>query len=82
MTNYEKKKVEMEFKQFITNNFEKPTSCQNLEQVRFYVKELCVKIEELELVFNFVPESAYALLAQYNTRQNTLIQKDFSITYR
>jgi len=81
MTPYEMKKLEMELKQFTINNFDKPMQCKNLEQVRFYIRELCAKIEELELRFNYVPEFAYALLAQYNARQNTLLQKDFSTLY-
>lgn len=81
MTSYEMKKLEMELKQFTTNNFEKPDKCRNLDQVRFYVKELCAKIEELEVRCNYVPEFAYALLAQYNARQNTLLQKDFASSY-
>lgn len=72
----------MELKQFTTNNFEKPSQCRNLDQVRFYVKELCAKIEELEKRFNYVPEYAYSLLAQYNARQNSLIQQDFASMYR
>lgn len=81
MTPYERKKLEMELKQFTINNFDKPMQCKNLEQVRFYIRELCAKIEELELRFNYVPEFAYSLLAQYNARQNTLLQKDFSHLY-
>ena len=81
MSNYEMKRLEMELKQFTINNFEKPMQCRNLEQVRFYIKELCAKIEELEMKFNYVPEFAYALLAQYNARQNNLLQKDFSNLY-
>lgn len=82
MTSYEIKRLEMELKQFTTSNFEKPANCRNLEQVRFYVKELCSKIEELQLKFNHVPDFAYTLLAQYNARQNSLIQKDFANQYR
>lgn len=81
MTPYEVKKLEMEIKQFTARNFEKPAACKNLEQVRFYVKELCAKIEELEKQFNYVPECAYALLAQYNARQNSLLHSDFKSVY-
>ncbi len=81
MTPYETKKLEMELKQFTTNNFEKPAQCRNLEQVQFYVKELCAKIQELQLQYNYVPDFAYTLLAQYNARQNSLIQKDFASQY-
>jgi hypothetical protein len=81
MTPYEMKKLEMEVKQFTLRNFEKPAACKNLEQVRFYVKELCAKIEELEKQFKYVPECAYALLAQYNARQNSLLHSDFKSVY-
>lgn len=81
MSDYEIKKLEMELKQFTSKNFEKPSRCRNLEQIRFYVRELCLKIEELETRFNYVPSSAYALLAQYNARQNSMLQADFVNTY-
>lgn len=72
----------MELKAFVSRNFEKPTNCKNLDQIRFYVKELCTKIEELELSCNYVPEFAYTLLAQYNSRQNVLINSEFKNSYR
>lgn len=81
MTAYEKKKLEMEMRDFASRNFEKPAACKNLEQVRFYVKELCAKIEALEKQFNYVPECAYALLAQYNARQNSLLHSEFKSVY-
>lgn len=81
MSSYEKKKLEMELKQFTVRNFEKPDQCRDLEQIRFYVKELCSKIEELENRFNYVPDFAYTLLAQYNARQNSLLQTTFNSSY-
>lgn len=82
MSAYEMKKLEMELKAFVSRNFEKPTNCKNLDQIRFYVKELCAKIEELELSSNYVPEFAYTLLAQYNSRQNVLINSEFKNSYQ
>jgi hypothetical protein len=81
MTEYERKKIEMELKIFTSKNFEKPANCKNSEQIRFYVKELCDKIQELEHRFNYVPNWAYALLAQYNTVQNTMINVEFRSSY-
>lgn len=82
MSAYEMKKMEMELKAFISRNFEKPSNCKNLDQIRFYVKELCSKIEELETSSHYVPEFAYSLLAQYNSRQNVLINSEFKNSYR
>lgn len=81
MSEYERKKIEMELKNFTSKNFEKPSLCKNSEQIRFYVRELCNKIDELEQRFNYVPNWAYALLAQYNSVQNTMISVEFRRTY-
>jgi len=82
MAIFNRKEVDNELKKFADRNFEKPTDCKDLEQIRFYVRELCLKIEELEKRFEYVPSSAYSLLAQYNSKQNSIISKDFSDTYQ
>ena len=81
MSDFEKKTLEKELKAFTSRNFEKPSSCRNLGQIRFYIGELCLKIEEYKKRFNYVPNGAYALLAQYNSRQNSMLHKDFNRTY-
>ena len=81
MTDHERKIIETELKNFSSRNFEKPTACRNLEQIRFYVRELCLKIDELEGNFNYVPQWAYALLARYNAQQNSIIQLEFRNSY-
>jgi hypothetical protein len=81
MSEFEKKKIEMELQSFAAKNFERPHACRNLEQIRFYVRELCLKIEEWECRHNYVPTQAYALLAQYNMAQNRLVHRDFVATY-
>jgi hypothetical protein len=81
MSDFEKKSLEKELKIFTSKNFEKPSSCRNLGQIRYYIRELCLKIEEYQKRFNFVPTAAYSLLAQYNSRQNSLLHKDFNSTY-
>ncbi len=81
MTDYEKTKLDVALKDFINRNFKKPQECLNLEQIRFYVRELCLKIEEYEANFQYVPESAYALLSQYNLVQNSYLYRDFNHTY-
>jgi hypothetical protein len=81
VTDFERKQIELELKDFTSRNFEKPSDCRNLEQIRFYVKELCQKIEELEGRFNYAPQWAYSLLAQYNSRQNSLIHVEFRSMY-
>ena len=82
MVKLDHKKVEHELREFTARNFEKPADCKDLEQIRFYVRELCLKIEELEKKFEYVPSSAYSLLAQYNSQQNLMISKDFRNTYK
>ncbi len=82
MSDFEKKQVEADLKRFTTINFVRPSECRNADQIRFYVRELCVKIEDLERRFNYVPEWAYALLAQYNAIQNSLVLVDFRNSYR
>lgn len=81
MSDFEKKKLEIEFKSFILKHFEKPSNCKNLEQVRFYVQELSAHIQEFEQKFSYVPESAYALLSQYNSVHSAAVHKHFVNTY-
>jgi hypothetical protein len=82
MSPVDRKKIESELNAFALRNFEKPADCKDLEQIRFYVRELCLKIEELEKRFEYVPNSAYQLLAQYNSKQNAIINKDFTNSYK
>jgi len=77
MSEFEKKHIELELKSFTSKNFVRPSECRNIDQVRFYIQELCVKIEEYKRRFNYVPNTAYSLLSQYNTKQNTLLYRDF-----
>jgi hypothetical protein len=77
MSEFEKKTLELELKAFASKNFERPSDCKNLDQIRFYIRELCVRIEDYEKRFNYAPEVAYTLLAQYNARQNSMLYKTF-----
>jgi hypothetical protein len=81
MNDFEKRKLEIELRNFTTRNFERPSDCRNLDQIRFYVKELCCKIDEYERRFNYVPGWAYALLAQYNMVQNSMLHTEFRNAY-
>ena len=76
MSNFERRKLEMDMINFITRNFESPSNCRNIDQIRFYIRELWLKIEEYESHFDFVPNSAYSFLAQYNLIQNHLIRSE------
>jgi hypothetical protein len=80
MSDFERKKQELEFKSFATKNFVKPSECKNLEQVRFYLQELISRMEHMRST-GFIPEHAYALLAQYNAAQNRLLTVDFKNNY-
>jgi hypothetical protein len=77
MSEFDKKHLEMEVRSFASRNFVRPSDCRNLDQIRFYIHELCLKIEEYKNRFNYVPGSAYSLLAQYNSKQNTMLYRDF-----
>jgi len=81
MTDYEKKKLESELKSFTNKNFVRPFDCKTVEQIQFYVSELCAKIEEYEKQFNYVPAWAYLLLNQYNMAQNKIISLHFKHSY-
>lgn len=81
MSPYDPHKVESDLRTFTLRNFEQPMDCKDLEQVRFYVRELRLKIEELESKFDYVPQWAYTLLAQYNARQNTMLRTAFKQSY-
>jgi hypothetical protein len=81
MTPYERQKLEMELRSFTSKNFEKPSECKNLDQIRFYIHELCSKIQEYQNRFSYVPSWAYGLLAQYNALQNSMIEKDVKSNY-
>jgi hypothetical protein len=81
MSDFEKKKLELELKNFTNMNFEHPADCRNLDQIRYYVRELCTKIEEYERRFNYVPTWAYVLLSQYNMVHNSLLHRDFRKAY-
>jgi hypothetical protein len=81
MSEFEKKKLEMELKSFVSKNFERPADCNNLDQVRFYIRELCVRIEDYQQRFSYAPELAFLLLAQYNARQNSMLYKDYVNSY-
>jgi len=82
MSQFEQRKIEDSLRAFTSKNFERPADCKNLEQIRFYVRELCLKIEELESKFSYVPQWAYMLLAQYNARQNALLLVSFKQSYK
>jgi len=82
MSQFELTKIESDLKKFTERNFESPNKCKNADQIRFYVRELCSKIEEYESRFNYVPNWAYSLLAQYNQVQNNMVYLEFRNTYK
>ena len=81
MSDYQRRKIELELKMFTTKNFERPGDCKNLDQIRFYIRELANKIDELEKSSNYVPGWAYSLLAQYNARQDRVMLVEFRNDY-
>ena len=81
MSEFERKHLELELKDFASRNFVRPSECRNLDQIRFYIQELCLKIEEYKSRFNYVPGTAYSLLSQYNSKQNSMLYRDFIRNY-
>ncbi len=81
MSEFEKTKLESALKDFTARNFVRPSDCRDLTQIQFYVRELCIKIDEYESRFNYVPGWAYRLLSQYNLVQNNLIHVEFRNSY-
>lgn len=82
MTEYERKKIEMDLRLFTSKHLEKPSECRNPDQIRFYVRELSKKIADLESSCNYAPDWAYSLLAQYNAKQNSFVFAEFRNSYR
>lgn len=74
MTVYAQNKIDSELRSFTSMHFVKPSECRDLDQVRFYARELGAKLEELESRFNYVPHWAYILLAQYNAALGKMLQ--------
>ena len=81
MSEFEKKHLDLELRNFTARNFVRPSDCRNLDQIRFYIRELCLKIEEYRRRFGYVPNTAYSLLSQYNSRQNSILYRDFRSSY-
>ena len=81
MSGFDRKKIDSELRRFTNRNFERPSNCKNLEQIRFYVSELSRRIADLEGTCSYVPSWAYTLLSQYNERQNAIINMNFRKTY-
>lgn len=77
----EQRKIEAELKRFAARNFQCPRKCSDIDLIRGYVHELTLKIEEMKIRFNYVPDIAYSLLAEYNAKQNSIIGMDFRKTY-
>jgi hypothetical protein len=81
MSEFEKKHLDLELRKFTRQNFVKPSECRNLDQIRFYIQELCTRIEDYKRRFNYVPGTAYALLSQYNSKQNAILYREFVNSY-
>jgi hypothetical protein len=71
------RKVEEQILSSTSSTVASPSQVKNIDEIRFYVRDLCFKIEELENTFEYVPASSYDLLAKYNTLQNST-EKSFN----
>jgi hypothetical protein len=81
MNDYQQKRIEMEWKEFVLSNFERPCACRNLEQIRYYIREITIRMASEKKRHDYVPDWAYAMLAQYNDVQNKILLADFQKTY-
>jgi len=81
MSTREKKQVDKEFTNFFKRHFVNPKNCNNLEQIRFYVREIGLVIEDFKRRFNYVPSNAYTILSEFNQIQNKMIFTNFKNTY-
>lgn len=81
MSEFDQKRIDLELKSFTHRHFERPAECRNAQQIRFYVQELCARIEVYEKEYNYAPGWAYTLLAQYNGAYNRLVHKEFVASY-
>lgn len=76
-----RKLIEQDFNRFTNKNLKKPAKCRNIDQIRSYIHQLSIKIEEFRLRFDYVPGSAYILLSEYNAYQNSILHRKFIKTY-
>jgi len=81
MSSKEQKRIAREFLIFSRRSFEKPSKCRNLGQLQYYVSELSRVIENMKQQYNYVPQAAYDLLAEYNRVQNSLLYVEFKKHY-
>ena len=81
MSDYEKEIIDLELRLVVFKKFEKPSRCTDLEDIRHYVHELCITIEDYKKRFDYVPAFAYTLLSKYNARQNRILNNEFHNLY-
>jgi len=82
MSTHEKKQLDKNFNKFTKTHFENPGKCKSINQIRFYIQELSNKISEFKSNFNYVPNSAYSLLTQYNSAHNCMVMTNFKEIYK
>ncbi len=81
MNQLEHKRIERTFKLFVDRHFVSPKKCKNIQEIQFYIKELTEQISHFNNNFNYVPNDAYTLLAEYNFIQNQQIYDNFKANY-
>ncbi|HEY0742475.1 MAG TPA: hypothetical protein VGD40_13465 [Chryseosolibacter sp.] len=82
MTNYQRQKIDIELKAFVSSHLKKPSSCYRSSDIRLYINALTQKIQALEELFNYAPDWAYAMLAEYAMKLNTFVSKEFTRSYQ
>lgn len=81
MTTWQRHQIDSQLKSSLKSTFQNPSACDDLEQIRKYVSELCVIKESYQVRFGYVPSLIYTMIAKYNTRQNEIIGFAFRDTY-
>jgi hypothetical protein len=81
MTPWQRYQIDSQLKSSLRLTFQDPSTCDDLEQIRKYVSQLCVIKESYQVRFGYVPSLIYTLIAKYNRRQNEIIGFVFRDTY-
>ena len=72
------KKIDKAFKKLAKDKFMNPERCTQLRQTRGYIFELNKMIKHFEKKFNYVPPSAQLLFNDYNTKQESMLFRNYN----
>jgi hypothetical protein len=75
------KTVEREFRKFAKTTLVSPRKCKKIEQTRYNIHELHMKINELREKFNYVPDDARLLFNEYQVIQDRMVFENYRKSY-